>query len=243
MAAPTIDSSVTSSVSSTGSLTMTMPATVAAGDTLIMIAGVRAQDMSTTVTGNVGGWTNIGHAQAVQTDMCVWYKKADGTEDGDTCVVGWGGASANASGIVYRITDAADPATYAPEAEMDFDDTDQSSHTPPAFSPSGGSGEYLWIVGFFHRTSGTVTAYPYVDNNESSGGGGGVSNLSGYCTTRSTTAAATLTPGAFTTSGAADSSMTTIAIYPVGGASGGPTSTPRSNPFTGALHGAFRGPL
>ncbi len=123
---------------------VTMPATVSAGDTLLMVFRVH----NGTVDTGPSGFTPLVNNDATDASddaTSIFYKKADGSEGGTTVNVTLaGGLSRKASAITWRITGAADPTVTPPEVSTVATGT-STTPDPGNLAPSGGSKDYLWF--------------------------------------------------------------------------------------------------
>ena len=211
---PAIRSSTSSTeTADTMSHTVSLPATVESGDTLLVFF------VADEVPGITfpGGWNLIettGNGSALI--LVSYWKEADGTEDGTTISVSTTSSqeSAHAS---YAISGAIDPDTQAPQATENTGA--DNSPDPPSISPTGGSKDYLFlaIAGIDTTSTNSISAYPssYINTgNASSGGGTGV--RIGFCTRALT--ASSEDPGVFTKSSTESWSTQTIAVHPASAA-------------------------
>lgn len=188
---------------------VSMPATVASGDLLILqFEGV--SDASHTTP---SGWTSLSNVAGSFFSMrqSVYYKVAAGTEGGTTVNV-VSSVSEKAVAITHRIESGSYQST--PEAAA-VNDANSPSTTPnpPNLTPSWGSAKTLWIAIFGSFTSGvsaTVSVYPYSDGQTHAA----VTDMHG-ASCWSKTEASSLNPGTFTQSVSGRWVAGTIAIRPV----------------------------
>ena len=196
-----------------------LPATVNAGDLLLVFGRVAVNTGGIAVTG--GGWTILDDATDAADDVTYWgYRDtlADGTEDGTTITVTHG----NGKMVAYTmaIGGAADPATTPPQASTVAIGT-STTPNPTTCTPTGGAKDYMWI--WFGGWSGEQTlskAAPtnYTDQPDlTSGTGGAVTTNVQIKTARRTLNAASEDAGACGTLSIAPAGWTawTIAIHPV----------------------------
>lgn len=188
---------------------ISMPATVAASDLLIVACSNGGNTANSVVT-TPAGWTQIATFRGATsgTRITLLYKIAAGTEGGTT--VNFATAfSTQMSARVWRYQAGTYQAT--PTATFSAEST-SATGTPPSFSPSWGSAVTTgWIVGMGWTSAATPTAYPYATNNQTAATASNVS-LATATTDNST---ATLTPGNFTLSVSATHFQFTLAIRPV----------------------------
>lgn len=152
------------SVTDVNSHPVDMPATVNAGDLLIILITYRAA-ASRTFDTPAGGWATLGTisgltGQSLQ-GMGGFYKVADGTEGGTTVnVVMASSGTGNTASLAIRISGqaAVSGAGVAGGAS--------GSPNPPSHA-SGYSGNILWIAGFGAQGASTPSAYPagFTDNH------------------------------------------------------------------------------
>ncbi len=173
-----------------------MPATVSAGDLLIVQF---ASSAAATVT-VPSGWTSIANVNNASIVISrVVYKIAAGTEGGTT--VNFVTSFNNkATAIVHRIQAGTFDAATAP-AIANMNGT-SATPNPPSLSPSWGSADTLWLAAFNARDNFPISAYPYADGNtsqRSDPSNTGTSNAqSASCWTQEN--ASSLDPGTFTRS-------------------------------------------
>lgn len=110
--------------------------TVNAGDTIMVVMSGDGGGISFTGT----GYTVLA-SQTTTESFHVLYKKATGSE---TNVVLTSGSATTSVAAIYVIEGAADPTVTPPEAST-VATGGSGQINPPTFSPTGGSGEYLWI--------------------------------------------------------------------------------------------------
>lgn len=181
-----------------------MPATVDAGD-LLLIVGMYEADPGTV---SLTGWTLISGASASDSTSTygrILYKVADGTEDGTTAQV----ATTNsvfASHISFRVKNF-DSATAPEGAGVGCDCL--TTTDPPSLTPSWGSGNTLWLA--FTVREGTPGSL--------SSGPSGYSDASAFIGTNAGLAyaykqvnAASENPGVFTWSAGAHSVSMTVGV-------------------------------
>lgn len=121
--------------------TVSLPATVNAGDTLI----VQFVDRGSTTVSFPAGWTKIFQlSNANLVTKAIAWKKADGTEGGTTINVTTDSAQ-TAVHAAYVIDAAADPAITAPEASTGATGADAADDSD-SLTPIGGVKDYLWFT-------------------------------------------------------------------------------------------------
>ena len=212
---------------------VSMPATVDAGDLLIVLF---TNDEGATVT-TPSGWNLLASdANGTQVRLSVYYKIAAGTEGGTTVNFVTSPAQ-EAAAQVYRITNW--HGTTPPEISTAVTGTN-TRPDPASLDPAGWDvADTLWIaVAGQDRGQGTPTAYPAYYTN-------GISTLSSATTdncrtlsARRVLAAASEDPGPFTIPASEEWVAFTIAVRPAprdlttSSTAGGSVTTPGEGVFT-----------
>lgn len=218
-----LDATTTSFGSSGTTRAVNMPATVSAGDLLIVQLGNDSGTAaSVTVFNAPAGWQRFDNSTP---PMGAWwfYKKADGTEDGTT--VNFVGSTAQNScvAICHRIQAGSWNEDAMPESVSNLQ-TANTAPDPPSLTPTWGAANTLWLAAFFGEDNGAVTAYPYASGNthveSNSGSSADTYSEAASCYTTSNTA--TLSPGTFTKTPNDDSVAFTVGIRPTSAADGFP---------------------
>lgn len=186
-----------------------MPATVDAGDLLVIIFGT--EDGSSIAFGTFTEIFDEDSAGAAK--LGIAYKQADGTEDGGTETVTTG-ATTQSAHIVYRITGHVNPATQAPEVSLDANGS-SSAPDPNSLTPTGGSKKYLWLAAMacdLDTTAGSISGFPtnYTNGTEINSGSDGA--MTGGAERQLKTVSED--PGAFTIHETRFWIAATIAIHP-----------------------------
>ncbi|MGK2898611.1 MAG: hypothetical protein ACSLE9_07970 [Burkholderiaceae bacterium] len=185
-----------------------MPATVNAGDTLIICAVI---DNAPTVTAPASPWSEqVTESSGVHLSR-VWAKLADGTEGGTTVAVVLSAAQRMVT-HVYRITGAYSAALAVEAASAAT--TTSTGPNSPNLAPSWGTSETLYIAHWAIHNSVTVNNYPAAFTN------GQIDNRDGLiclATSRRETNGASLDPAAGNISTSQTWEASTIAIRPAGG--------------------------
>ncbi len=210
MAFPAIrsESSGVDSTGADGNHAFALPATVSAGDYLVVFFVVDGSAAVTWDNSSAGTWTELVNTTSGSMRAMVMYKVADGTEDGVTITpttVGaesharWCWAFSGAAGI------EAATATTGTSANPDSG----------SLAPSWGSADTKWLS-LFGQNDGTLTvsAYPasYSDTGSQTGGGTGAVLLGKALRDNAT---GTEDPGAFTTTAVAQGwAAFTVGIRP-----------------------------
>lgn len=181
----------------TSSHTVSLPSGIVAGNLLIVVFVVNTGSASITFP---AGWTQITSVVSTDTRLVTRYREADGTE-GATITVTTGDTGRSAH-ISYRITGASPISAQVPEGAT------LAGSNPPSVTPTGGSKNYLWIVGGGTVADGTGITAP---TNYSSllGAYGSLDCMSA----RRDLVAVSEDPGAWLGTGTVDASAT-IAIHP-----------------------------
>lgn len=216
---PTTDDSAggaaTSGSTAATSHSVVLPATVNAGD-LLMIFGRVAVAGTVAITG--GGWTIVQDSSDGSDDVTFFAWRdtlADGTEDGTSVTVTHGNGKMSA--YTKAIGGAEDPATQAPEHST-VAVANSTTPDPTACTPTGGAKDYYWI--WFGGWEGEQTLSKTVPTNYtgtvdvSSGTGGVITTNTQIKVCRRTANASSEDPGSVTLSVADDWTAWTIAIHP-----------------------------
>ena len=196
--------------------TLTLPAEVEAGDTLIAVLCVDANPATFTWP---AGWTEIFSETSSASDPkieCRYKDSVTGAEDGTTIDVTTS-SSQDSAFVTFSIAGAADVGTSPPEAATAATGLSVNPD-PPANTPAGGAGEYLFLA-LHGNESGNqdTTAFPtdYYEtgheNTESGGGGVGL----GWAVRR-LLSATTENPGTFTIENSRHWVAQTVAVYAAG---------------------------
>lgn len=196
--------------SSTTAHAVSMPATVNAGDLLIVLFVQFAQAATVTTP---SGWTQLHSTQTGGLGrLSAYYKSASGSEDGGT-VDFVTSSSTTAAAQTYRITgwSAVEVATAA------LGNPGDNSPNPPSLNPSGWDTEdTLWIAYFGAADDDeTVSTYPtnYTNGVDTISGAG--ANLGCEMgSARRELAASSENPGTFLITGGEDWVAGTIAVRP-----------------------------
>jgi hypothetical protein len=217
-------SSVTSTNTGTGFASdatthaVSMPATVAAGDLLLMLYSYDDNTATVTDPDGAGGWTQIavGNSGSGGVTGSVWAKVATGTEGGTT--VGFTtSTSQSASAQVYRVLAAnwsGDITNNGIDVATGTGAT-TANPDPPALNPAKWDTENaLWIAYSAGSTFTAVTTYPtnYV-NGAIVAGNSGAAGASTSSATRALSASSE-DPGTFTMSASNSGIPFTIAVRP-----------------------------
>jgi hypothetical protein len=215
-AQPSIAATNTTSVSvANTSHAINMPASISAGDLLMVIFALR--DATNTITWP-GDWTMLcGEEQAdasSRTRVEVGYKTAGGS---DSLTITSSGLDESAS-IAYRIT--GHHASTAPECATASQATTVNPD-PPALNPTNwGTENSLWIAGAVWSGSPTGSAYPTnYDSNQLEVDSGGGTNANVKAATR-TASTASEDPGTFSISASTNVSAVTLGIRPAAATGG-----------------------
>ena len=159
MAFPSVRSQATTGITSTTTTpAINLPATVLAGDTLLIwlrcaIGGA--------VTPPDGTWNELVDAAPDGSGDQVWiaWKKAAGTEGGTTVTPTT--ANGKSAAISHAIAGAIDPTVRAPELSTVATGTTPNEPDPTTCTPTGGAKDYLWITQYSMSGEQTgITSYP-----------------------------------------------------------------------------------
>ena len=195
---------------------ITLPSTINSGDMLLAIFTANGGTGST-ITWNssaVGTWTQLAsNTQSTGFRSEIWYRFADGTEDGKNVTIDLDTARTSAW-IVYRVSGISPVTPNITSA--DFAQSSTSTPNPPSLTPSWGQQDTLWLAVLSHGgLSGTITGVPANYSNNVASYGSGTTRVSIFSTDRSLNAS-TEDPGTYTRSSTGNSLALTIALRGVG---------------------------
>lgn len=192
-------------------LNVTMPATVAAGNTLVAI--IVMGDVRT-ITAAPSGWSSVGSfAHEGASGTTVLYKKTAAGTEGGTSPQWTSSAACKYVAFVVEVSGAAGNIEWA---------TNDVNVDPPSIAPTGGSVERIWLAHMAGATTGywAATAAPtgYSDllTGRSNAGTNSSSSEVTSATAYKKATASSEDPGAFTYSGSVGTSQrssATIAIW------------------------------
>lgn len=184
-----------------------MPATVAAGDLLLMLVGIASNSYTATTP---SGWTLLSNyaSGASGIRFFIYYKVAAGTEGGTTVDVVTS-AGIRSSHQVYRIQSGTFSGTPQITTSQNPGGVDTAPN-PPNLAPSWGSANTLWIIPAAIAGNPTASVYPGTDGVRTNG-----HSTNTMLSCRNATAGASLDPGTFTISSAFFWIAATIGIRPV----------------------------
>lgn len=214
--APTItDTIVTNGTGASSTPSVNLPATVNAGDTLLVVfrsAGLGA------VGWPDASWNELFDDASDASDdqtACAW-KKATGTEGGTSITLS--SANAKFAAVAYAIANAADPTTRPPEFATLVTGTSQNPD-PGTVTPTGGSKDYMFIaVAAYEGEQATPPTYPTnYDTAPISAHSGTAAATASNCRVSAIcrrALASSEDAGSFTISVSDDWTATTIAIHP-----------------------------
>lgn len=138
----------TSAATSTGTTaSVTVPASVQAGDTLVLYAGVSVLDPGLT---GPAGWTQVGAETASGMSSTVWMRTATASSAGSSVDLGFDTAAKSALTLVaYRNASA----VLVPGAIASATDSNVSSHVAPQVTAPSGA----WVLSYWSDKSSWVT--------------------------------------------------------------------------------------
>lgn len=194
-------------------VSVVMPASITAGDTLIVFI---CQDGLNLLEVGDSGFIYLGGGVHSLSQIAggVFYKKADGTEDGAT--VGFHGtASLDFAYVAYAFQDTSDPYVTAPTLSSMAQGTDGTAE-PPDCDP-GVSKDYYWlaVAGCDYRTFNTYPDDMTLDRQNA--GTSGMFNASAAGAGKQSTADSYDPTGSFELTSANEWVAWTVGIHPTGG--------------------------
>ena len=228
MAFPTVQSRTETAVHPQSTThDISMPATVDAGDLLLMFVAIFDPDSGTPTFTTPTGWTSIFDVANAsnRSRHALFGKDADGTEDSTTVNVATNVTCVMAA-VVYRITDWGGTLGSHVEASSSPSTGNSSSPDPPAVTPTGGADDYLWIpsIGAYDdNISATSAPTDYTNLIDVLTGGGGNQSAQVYTAERQLNAS-TENPGTFSISSNESYAGMTTVVHPA--AAGGGLSIP-----------------
>jgi hypothetical protein len=178
-----------------------MPATVEAGDRLLIFMTSGANGTITTPA----GWSLVGSAGGSPKGLYVFSKIAVGNEDGTSVTVA---TSGSVSTCAWRVLCVQGPhATEAPafaQVANNFGTMD-----PPSLTPAWGSDENLWVAAAWKATT-AIAGVPagYTDGGQSANANANQRVRVAY----KVATAATEDPGVFEAGGSVDRAVATVAV-------------------------------
>jgi hypothetical protein len=203
--------------SASTSHTVNLPASISAGDLLVVFFGHKDTAGGATFP---AGWTKKT-PERTQTGsvacMALAWRWADGTE-GATITVTTANNSRNAS-VSYRISGAINPSTQVPE-ENGHGEANTNSPNPPSLAPTGGAKDYLWLTAYASSHGRTLISAPTnYTNAVGAGSNSGTGTNVGLGTARRNLNASSEDPGAWSVNGTAieETVSMTVAIHPAAG--------------------------
>lgn len=221
MAFPTIETADTKNgtvTSNSSSWTITWPTNLAAGDLILLFAGV---DGSVGFSFPDGGWVSrVAIVTGAATCGLLAKRIATGSESGTWTLT----LSANEQGgwRIFRITGwhgtlgtdfSNDANGGSVEANRASTGGTSANPNPPNVDPfSWGTEDTLWIAGCSADTSRTISVYPLANNQTADVSGGTGGATLGLCTLND--AVASKDPGTFTISASDEWTAWTVAVRP-----------------------------
>ena len=228
MAFPTVQSRTETAVHPQSTThDISMPATVDAGDLLLMFVAIFDPDSGTPTFTTPTGWTSIFDVANAsnRSRHALFGKDADGTEDSTTVNVATNVTCVMAA-VVYRITDWGGTLGTHVEVSSGTTTTNSSTPDPPSATPTGGAADYLWIpsVGAYDdNVAATAAPTNYTNLIDVLSGGGGNQSAQVYTAERQLNAASE-DPSSFTLASSESFASKTTVVHPA--AAGGGLSIP-----------------
>jgi hypothetical protein len=200
------------------SITVNLPASIAAGDTLLALIGHKNAASTTSFP---AGWTifNEGVNAAGSLASFTWaWRKADGTEGATISVTI---ASSRSAHITLRVTGATDPTVTPPEAGTAVATNNTNAPDPPTVTPTGGSKDYLFLACFASSAGRITTTQPTSYNStRTEGSNSGTTTNVGIGVADRALTASSENPGTFLTTGGTTEEVVagTVAVHPTAAA-------------------------
>lgn len=200
---PVVAGNAQSSNAATTSHTVSLPGSIASGDTLIAICAFGGFSGGVTFP---AGWTEIQDTNNSGASMAVAYRKADGLEGGSITVTTV--SSVESRNTTYRITGASDPTVQSPE--IVFSASGSSTTPNPATITPTFPAAHLYIAAYAGAGAGPTTALPASYGNDQSHAG---TVIHIGCGDRQLHALSE-NPGTFTKTGSSFWRAAVIAVFP-----------------------------
>lgn len=227
MAFPVVEGTTSGTrTNDTGDTTITIPASVSAGELLLTI--ISQAEHTTEIKDPSSGdqWTRFFHVSEGSTfgddsRLAAFWKLADGDEGGTTRTFD---SFAQTCWACYRISGATDPTSQPPEVSGKVTDITVSPN-PPSFTPSGGPKDFLWIpITGSTRNPETATSAPADYGSLVTKTTGAQTDNSEECnlaTAHQTARLSTEDPGHFSYANTHRWIAATIAVHPAQDSAGG----------------------
>jgi len=200
--------------------TVNLPASIAAGDTLLVFFGHK--DAAGATPGFPGGWTVLGeieNAAGSLACLCPAWRKADGTEGASITVTTTN--TTRQAHCSLRITGAADPTVTAPTTQAGATLANTNVPNPPNCNP-GVSKDYLFVAAFVSSAGRITSTDPtnYTHSSQTNGSNSGTTTAAGVGVATRQLTASSDDPGTFLTTGGSteETASQTIAIHPAAAA-------------------------
>lgn len=208
MAFPQVEATNNSvEASATNSHTVSLPAGIQAGETLLVFFSVDAQNACTFPE----GWTEIFDTPNGTNTLAVGWRKADGGEGASITVTTAG--NRESVHISYRISGATDPTVTAPEVSTGATG-DDTNPDPDSLTAGGGSKKYLWIAVEGNDDDDAITDYPTNYTNGETYVSSTGFNTCGIAVARRELETDVEDPGTFTLAATEQWVACTVAVYP-----------------------------
>ncbi len=142
-----VDAATSAASSTAGTASVQVPASVQAGDVMVLYASVATLDPGLT---GPAGWTQVGSETAASMSSTVWMRTATAGSAGSSVDLGFATPSKSALTLVaYR--DAS--ATLAPGAIASSSDDNVSTHVAPTVTAPSGA----WVLSYWSDKSSWIT--------------------------------------------------------------------------------------
>lgn len=223
MASPAVAATNISSIDAVNtSHTVNLPASISAGDLLIVVFGYVVRANTITWPGTFTPITNAKIEDGTRGCLDIAYRWADGTEGATITVTT--SITTKSAHTSYRITGAENPSTQAPESQTGASGSGANAD-PPACTPTGGSKDYLFIAAAFNSNEFTFSVFPtnYTNGIQDNTGAAGAATINGTVgSAQRQLTAASDNPGTFTYGTATSTwAAQTVVIHPPAGGSTG----------------------
>jgi len=192
------------------------PATIAAGDTLLVFFGHK--DAVSATPGFPGGWTVLGEIENSAGSLaclCPAWRKADGTESGTFNITTT--VATRMAYCIYAITGAADPTVTAPTTQAGVATNNTNAPNPPNCNPAV-SKDYLFFAAFCSSAGRITSTDPtnYSFSSQTNGSNSGTTTHAGVGVATRQLTASSDDPGTFLTTGGTTEEVAaqTIAVHP-----------------------------
>ncbi len=163
MTFPTVEATNSSEHSSAvSSHTVSLPASIASGDLLVVFFGYAVANGTVTVTYPNEGtdWIELFTVEqtiGANNALSCAYREADGGEGASITVTS--GVNTRSAHVSYRLSGAEDPDTQAPEFTTSVGNNQDPFETAASLTPTGGAADFMWLASGSSSHGGDTSDY------------------------------------------------------------------------------------